>query len=105
MGADFGADLDAALNRGLERVRSAAEAAKARLGEPRDRPAAAPPPEPAPPERRPAQSAAAVSFDLDEPADLDGPLRFPGEPIDPLAERHLDAEGIPLPEENAPPNG
>lgn len=104
MAADFGTELDAALNRGLERVKAAAAAAKERIGTPADE-------APATDEvashdaRTPAaRGAAAVSFDMDEPNELGDALHFPDAPIDALALDGMDAEGIPLPEEIPPQN-
>ena len=89
MSADFGAELDAALNRHLGAIRAAADAAKGRIDEslaavpdeaPEDPVFAASPEEDFPPVH-----GAAVDFDIEE-----APLEF---------DTTLDDDGIPMPEE------
>jgi hypothetical protein len=102
MSADFGAQLDAALNTGLASIRSAAEAARARVDEAAARPVPAPAAPPAATPRPPAApraaaspGAAAVDFDLDlEDAFVGSPP-----PDDFEFESPVDDDGIPLPEE------
>ena len=89
MAADFGADLDAALNGALGVVRAAAAAAKERVDAAVAAvPVAAPAPDfPTPPRGTPVppRPAAAVSFDI-----VESPLEFGGAP---------PSDEPPLPEE------
>jgi hypothetical protein len=100
MSADFGAELDAALNAHLASLHSAAQEARARVDGGIEKLAAAPRVPAAVPEAEepaplffdepPARHGAAVSFDLDEEfRNTAGGLA-------------VDAEGIPMPEDNPP---
>jgi hypothetical protein len=106
MDGDFGAELDAALNRNLAQLREAAAAARDRVdagiaGMATDRQPAEMrdfTPDQLPPiafDPGPPRPVAAVSFDMDED------FVKAGVPSDDIAfETAVDAEGIPLPEEN-----
>lgn len=94
MSADFGAELDAALNAHLAAVRTAAEAAKDRIDEGVAGVAAPEPLVPEPPPVAAAHHGAAVSFDI-----VESPLDFGAAPLVDYQLDGIDAEGIPVPED------
>ena len=115
MTGDFGTELDAALNGHLDALRAAATDARRRIENGARDLAAAAGPAPAPAPARPQPSprpvadpspirfaggpmhpAAAVSFDMEEgPPEIEG---LGDDDLPPFAD--VDAEGIPMPEDN-----